>query len=148
MIPIDIQVSRSKVKVKGHASLRHLLQLITQECFAPVASNLVGRYSLMSTWPLLIFRSVGQRSVSKVKTILYMLGKGGISVLQTAIFWLQVSIPQHVTSLYPEWKYRNASVLLAQLYWDFWLHSEVLFLTRYWRLIWLSLFQLIFFQIP
>ena len=42
----------------------------------------------MSTWPLLIFRSVGQRSVSKVKPILYMLGKGGISVLQTAIFIL------------------------------------------------------------
>ena len=40
----------------------------------------------MSTWPLLIFRSVGQRSVLKVKPILYMLGKGGISVLQTAIF--------------------------------------------------------------
>ena len=42
MTPIDIQVSRSKVKVKGHASLLHL--------------------------------------------ILYMLGKGGISVLQTSIF--------------------------------------------------------------
>ena len=34
----------------------------------------------------MIFRSVGQRSVSKVKPFLYMLGKGGISVLQTAIF--------------------------------------------------------------
>ena len=33
-----------------------------------------------------VFRSVGQRSVSKVKPFLYMLGKGGISVLQTAIF--------------------------------------------------------------
>ena len=32
------------------------------------------------------FRSVGQRSVSKVKLILHMLGKGGISVLQTSIF--------------------------------------------------------------
>ena len=31
MIPIDIQVSRSKVKVKGHASLLHLVQLVTQE---------------------------------------------------------------------------------------------------------------------
>ena len=41
MTPIDIQVSRSKVKVKGHASL--LVQLITQERFAPEASNLVGR---------------------------------------------------------------------------------------------------------
>ena len=43
MIPIDIQVSRSKVKVKGHASLLHLVQLITPERFAPEASNLVGR---------------------------------------------------------------------------------------------------------
>ena len=43
MIPIDIQVSRSKVKVKGHASLLQLVQRITQERFAPEASNLVGR---------------------------------------------------------------------------------------------------------
>ena len=43
MIPIDIHVSRSKVKVKGHVSLLHLVQLITQERFAPEASNLVGR---------------------------------------------------------------------------------------------------------
>ena len=43
MIPIDIQVSRSKVKVKYHASLFHLVQLITQERVAPEASNLVGR---------------------------------------------------------------------------------------------------------
>ena len=43
MTPIDIQVSRSKVKVKGYASLFHILQLITQERFAPEASNLVGR---------------------------------------------------------------------------------------------------------
>ena len=43
MIPIDIQASRSEVKVKGHASLFHLVQLITQELFAQQASNLVGR---------------------------------------------------------------------------------------------------------
>ena len=43
MIPIDIQVIMSKVKVKGHASLVHLVQLITQECFAPEASNLISR---------------------------------------------------------------------------------------------------------
>ena len=43
MIPIDIQVSRSKVKIKGHISLPDLVQLITQERFAPEASNLVGR---------------------------------------------------------------------------------------------------------
>ena len=42
MISIDIQVSSSKVKVKGHASLLHIVQLITQERFAPEASNLVG----------------------------------------------------------------------------------------------------------
>ena len=62
MTPIDIQVSRSKVKVKGHASLLHIQQLITQERFAPEASNLVGRQSFMSKSPLLIFRSEGRRS--------------------------------------------------------------------------------------
>ena len=43
MTPIDIQVSMSKVKVKGHASLLHLVQLITRELFVPEDSNLVGR---------------------------------------------------------------------------------------------------------
>ena len=43
MITIDSQVSRLKVKVKGHASLLHLVQLITQERFVPEATNLVGR---------------------------------------------------------------------------------------------------------
>ena len=43
MIPIDIQVSRSKVKVKSHVGLPYLVQLITQEHFAPEASDSVGR---------------------------------------------------------------------------------------------------------
>ena len=43
MIPIDIQVSCLKVKFKGHASLLHPVQRITQERFAQEASNLVGR---------------------------------------------------------------------------------------------------------
>ena len=43
MIPIDIQVSRSKVKVKGHVGIPRLVQLITQERFATEALNLVGR---------------------------------------------------------------------------------------------------------
>ena len=43
MIPIDIQVSRSKVKIEGHASLLHLVQLITQDRFAPEASNLIDK---------------------------------------------------------------------------------------------------------
>ena len=47
MIPIDIQVSRSKVKVKGHVSLQHLVQLITQERFGPEAAILAGRQSLL-----------------------------------------------------------------------------------------------------
>ena len=42
MTPIYIQVSRLKVKVKGHVSLIHLVKLITQERFAPEASNLVS----------------------------------------------------------------------------------------------------------
>ena len=43
MIAIDIQVSRSKVKVIGHVRLPHIVQLITQEHLAPEASNLEGR---------------------------------------------------------------------------------------------------------
>ena len=43
MIPIDIQVSRSKVEVKGHVSLQNLVQRITQKRFDPEASNLEGR---------------------------------------------------------------------------------------------------------
>ena len=43
MTPIDIQVSRLMVKVKGHARLLHIVQLITKEHFASEASNLVGR---------------------------------------------------------------------------------------------------------
>ena len=62
MIPIDIQVSRSNVKVKGHAGLSHLVEQINQERFAPKASDLVDRWSLMSKLSLFIFRSVGQRS--------------------------------------------------------------------------------------
>ena len=54
MIPIDIQVSR--LKVIGHVSLPHIVQLITQEWFVP---------------------EVDQRSRSKVKPTLHMLGKGG-----------------------------------------------------------------------
>ena len=37
-----IQVSRSKVKVKGHHDLQHHVKLIIQERFASEASNLVG----------------------------------------------------------------------------------------------------------
>ena len=36
------------------------------------------RYSWMSGWSILLFRSVGQRSRSKVKPILYMSGKGAL----------------------------------------------------------------------
>ena len=43
MIPIDILVSRSKVKVKGYVGLQYLVQLVTQERFVPEVSNLVGR---------------------------------------------------------------------------------------------------------
>ena len=43
MIPIDMQVSRSKFKVKGYASVLHLVQRITHKRIAQEASNLVGR---------------------------------------------------------------------------------------------------------
>ena len=39
----------------------------------------------MTPYDIQVSRS---KSVSKVKPILYMFGKGGISVLQTAIFYL------------------------------------------------------------
>ena len=48
MIPTDFQVSRSKVKVKGYVGHQHLVRLIIQERFAQEASNLVGRYSMIS----------------------------------------------------------------------------------------------------
>ena len=38
-----IQVSRSKVKVKGHVSLLHIVQQKIQKHFALEASNVVGR---------------------------------------------------------------------------------------------------------
>ena len=43
MIPIESLVSRSKFKVKGHVSLPNLVQRLTQQRFAPEASNVVGR---------------------------------------------------------------------------------------------------------
>ena len=94
MTPIDIQVSRSKVKVKGHANLLHLVQLITPECFAPKASNLVSRWSLMSRWPLLIFRSVGQRSVSKVKSLFFICwGRGALVFYKQLYFHFEFFAP-------------------------------------------------------
>ena len=48
MIPLDFQVSGSKVKVKGRVGHQHLVHLISQERFAPEASNLVGRKSFMN----------------------------------------------------------------------------------------------------
>ena len=57
-----------KVKMKVHIDLPYLVQLITQEHFTLEASILVVRWcSSMSRWSLLIFRSVGRRSMSKVK---------------------------------------------------------------------------------
>ena len=41
MIPIAIQVSRSKVNVKGDVSLPHFVQLITQELITPETLNYV-----------------------------------------------------------------------------------------------------------
>ena len=43
MIPIDSQVGKSKVKVKGHVSLPNLVQRITQQRFSPEVSDLEGR---------------------------------------------------------------------------------------------------------
>ena len=46
MIPINIEVIRSKVKIDGQVGIRHFdvfVQLVTQERFTPEVSNLVGR---------------------------------------------------------------------------------------------------------
>ena len=43
MTPINIQVSRWKVKDKGYVSLSNLVQRIIQQRFAPEASYLVRR---------------------------------------------------------------------------------------------------------
>ena len=44
------QIGQGQVKVRGHVSLQHLVQLMTQECFAKEASNLVGRYFDSPWW--------------------------------------------------------------------------------------------------
>ena len=63
----------------------------------------------MNRWSLLTFRSVGQRSRSKVKPTLHMLGKGGICVLQTAIFNFSFFLGIHLAwhSLWLLWKQYN-----------------------------------------
>ena len=61
-IVLDLSVGRYVGRNVGMPVSLHMVQLITQEGFAPEASNLVGREYLMSKSSLLIFRSVGQRS--------------------------------------------------------------------------------------
>ena len=51
-------------------------------CYFYFASNMVGRYTLISIWSLLLFRSVCQRWSSKVKYFLRIDWKRGISVWQ------------------------------------------------------------------
>ena len=43
MIPISIQVNKSKVSIKEDVGLQQPVQWITQENFAPEAPNMVGR---------------------------------------------------------------------------------------------------------
>ena len=56
MVPFDIQVSRSKVKVKGLVRLLHLVQLIIQDPSASEALYLESRLSLISKFiiPIII----------------------------------------------------------------------------------------------
>ena len=78
MIPIDFQVSRSKVEVKGHASLLHLMQLITRECFAPEASNLVSRYLVvLDEYMTTIDNQVSRSKVSVGQAYSLYVGEGG-----------------------------------------------------------------------
>ena len=85
-IALHMSVGMFVCRFVGMSVSLNLEQPITQERFVPEPSNLAGRYSLMRRLALLLFRSVGQRSRLKVKPILYLLRKGGISVLQTSIF--------------------------------------------------------------
>ena len=140
MIPIDFQVSRSKVmlvtntlcnhKVKNALPQNSLCQLHRSvghdRCkfwrvpymwwknywkwpmchknnwhTLPEASNLVGRKSLMSRWPLSIFRSVDERSRSKVNLFLICWGRGALvfhkhlylykpfCIIQFTQFWIR-----------------------------------------------------------
>ena len=62
----------------------------------------------MSRWPLLIFRSVGQRSLSRIKRILYMLEKGTLVFYKHLYFTFvilcsrssQIHGEQHVKKMY------------------------------------------------
>ena len=77
MILIDFQVSRSKVKVKGHASLLHLVQLITPECFAPEAFKL-GRLIVLDEYMTPIDIQVSRSKVSVKRSSLFFIcwGRG------------------------------------------------------------------------
>ena len=44
----------------SRSSTLYVHEKISQECFAPEASNLVGRWTLISRWSLLIYGSVGK----------------------------------------------------------------------------------------
>ena len=89
MTPIDIQVRRSKVKVKGHASQLHLVQLITQKCFAPEALNLISRYIVLDEFMTRIDIQVSRSKVS-VEGQAYSLyiGEGGHKCFTNSYFGL------------------------------------------------------------
>ena len=69
MIPIDIQVSRSKVKVKGHVSLPQV-QLITQESFALEVGKRAGQRSS------LLFKIRKDNRLANIKRHEYVLYTG------------------------------------------------------------------------
>ena len=64
MIPIDFQVTCSKVKVKPLFSDHCVVRSISFDPFTWSIPNLVQRLSSMSRWSLMIFRSHVQRSRS------------------------------------------------------------------------------------
>ena len=67
MISVDIEVSRSKVKVKGKVSHPHLVQLITQPRFTPKASNMLGRYNVVLGEEMIPIDIQVSMSIVKVK---------------------------------------------------------------------------------
>ena len=104
MIPVDIQVSWSRVKVKGYVGLPHLVQLITQERFVPGAW-LTPINSLVSRWKV------------KVKHILDMLGKGALVFYKHLFFmrnfglvWIKYRITVIRSCIYTQQTTMNTNI--------------------------------------
>ena len=68
---LSLLIFRSKVKVKGHVSLLHLVKLISQECFVPEASNLVDTVHVVLDELMIPINIQVSRSKVKIKGQVY-----------------------------------------------------------------------------